>query len=67
MCYFENVVVISEKETHTRPAAFLSFAYFCLRWKDIEPKVKFFAQKLFNLGPVLNKLMEIKRITGGGW
>ena len=26
----------------------------------------FFAQKLSNLGPVLNKLMQLKRFTDGG-
>ena len=25
------------------------------------------AQKLSNLGPVLNKLMQLKRITEGAW
>ena len=31
----------------------------------LEPQVKSFAQKLFNLGPVLNKLMQLKRIIRG--
>ena len=38
-----------------------------LRGRGLEPKVVFFAQKLCNLGPVLNKLMELKRITEGAW
>ena len=33
----------------------------------MEPKVNFFTQKLCNLGPVLNKLMQLKRITEGAW
>ena len=36
-----------------------------LRGRGLEPKANIFPQKLFNLGPVLNKLMPLKRITGG--
>ena len=36
-----------------------------LRGKGLEPKLNFFVQKLCNLGPMLNKLMQLKRITEG--
>ena len=32
--------------------------------KKDEPKVNFFTQKLPDLGPVLNKLMQPKRVIG---
>ena len=35
-----------------------------LRERELEPKVKFFALRLSNLGPVLNKLMQLHRIPG---
>ena len=38
-----------------------------LRERGLVPKVNFFAQKLSNLGPVLKKLMQPKRITEGTW
>ena len=34
-----------------------------LKGKGLESKAKFFTQKFSNLGPVLNKLMQLKRIT----
>ena len=40
---------------------------FCQEEGGLEPKVNFLAQKLSNLGPVLNKLMLLKRITEGAW
>ena len=36
-----------------------------LREKGREPKEMFFAQKLSNLGPVLNKPLLFKRVTEG--
>ena len=33
--------------------------------KRSEPKVNFFAQKLPDLAPVLNKLMQLKRVIDG--
>ena len=39
-----------------------------LRGKRLEPKVKFFLhKKLPNLGPTLNELMQLKRITEAAW
>ena len=37
----------------------------CLEGR-LEPKVNFFAPNLSNLGPVLNKPMQLNRITEGG-
>ena len=49
------------KKRRLRPAAFLSS--FSIRFIYSLEKVKIFAQKLSNLGPMLNKLMQFKRIT----
>ena len=38
-----------------------------LRGRGFEPKLNFLAQKLSNLSPMLNKLMQFKRITEGAW
>ena len=35
--------------------------------EEAQPKRKFFAQKLSNLGPVLNKPMQLKNIPKGAW
>ena len=32
-----------------------------------KPKVNCFAQKLFDLALVLDKLMQLKRVTDGAW
>ena len=34
--------------------------------EEEQTKRKFFAQKLSDLGSVLNKLMQLKRVTNGG-
>ena len=38
---------------------------FCLERGGLNQKWMFFAQKLSNLGPVLNKPMQLKRVTEG--
>ena len=38
-----------------------------LRERELELKVVFFQQKLSNLGPVLNELVQLKRITKEVW
>ena len=40
-------------------------AGFLLRERERESKGMFFAQKLSNLGPVLNKPLLLKRVTEG--
>ena len=40
---------------------------FCLKGGWLEPKENFFAQKLSNLGSVLNKLMQLMHITEWAW
>ena len=38
-----------------------------LRGRGLEPKPNFVAQKWSSLGPMLNKLMLLKRVTEGAW
>ena len=41
--------------------------FFLERLRGFEPNVNFFAQKLSNLGSVMNELMQLKRITERAW
>ena len=38
---------------------------FCIERGGLKQKLMFFAQKLSNLGPVLNKQLKLKRVTKG--
>ena len=38
-----------------------------LKGAGLNQNQNYFAQKLSNLGPVLNKLMQLERITKGAW
>ena len=53
---------LSAAENATRSATRI-----LLKQRGLEPKVKFYGQKLSELGHLLNKPMQLKRITEGAW